>query len=87
MGLSRHKEYYSIATHPKGLISHRQGRLFSILPLQADGPGYIVEFFSGNLGELLAFGGEFFVNLKNFFGHRLVSFGRAAKQHKIWTRG
>ncbi len=49
--------------------------------------GDVVEFFPADIFELLAFVGEFFVNLDGLLGHFFVGRSRAPDQRKVGAGG
>ena len=47
--------------------------------------GNIIHFFPGYVLQLLALGGQLFVDLDGLFGHDLMGLLRTADQGEIWT--
>src|ERR1017187_3374189 len=60
--------------------------LFGTETLQTDRVGDVVEFLVADVFQLLALGGELFVDLDGFLGHQLVRFLGASHQCEIGPR-
>ncbi len=65
----------------------RKPGLFRFVAGHADGVGDVVEFLVADVFELLAFGGELFVDLNDLFGHDLVGLLGAAHEQEILAGG
>ena len=55
--------------------------------LEPDFLGNVIEFFARDGFELFAAGFELFVDLDDFFSHRLMRFFRTADEGKVLARG